>query len=164
MADKIDQLEINGTLYDIDLPPDATPSIRDLSVSGNVSDGSITKTMTDVLNGINNIPSVSLLGTATSSSNSFVFSNIILGQSYQQGLGLFTFGNTQTLINLYGLTSGTTYKMSGTFVYNTSGAVITTTINLVYNASARTVTISSGNADFKIVNGYTGYLFLVKIQ
>lgn len=54
--------------------------------------------------------------------------------------------------------------MSGTFVYNTSGAVITTTINLVYNATAQTVTISSGNAGFKIVNGYTGYLFLVKIQ
>lgn len=51
MADKIDQLEINGTLYDIDLPPDATPSISGLTVSGNVSDGTTTKTMTQLLAG-----------------------------------------------------------------------------------------------------------------
>ena len=34
---KIDQIEINGFTYDIDLPPDATPSIAGLTVSGNVS-------------------------------------------------------------------------------------------------------------------------------
>ena len=34
MADKIDQLKIGATSYDIDLPPDATPSIASLTVSG----------------------------------------------------------------------------------------------------------------------------------
>ena len=34
MADKIDQLTIGSTSYDIDLPPDATPSIASLTVSG----------------------------------------------------------------------------------------------------------------------------------
>jgi hypothetical protein len=36
MADKIDQLKIGNTSYDIDLPPDATPSIAGLTVSGNI--------------------------------------------------------------------------------------------------------------------------------
>ena len=34
MADKIDSLKIGSTSYDIDLPPDATPSIASLTVSG----------------------------------------------------------------------------------------------------------------------------------
>ena len=38
-ANKIDQLEINSTKYDIDLPPDATPSIASLTVSGAISEG-----------------------------------------------------------------------------------------------------------------------------
>ena len=51
MADKIDRLTIGSTSYDIDLPPDATPSISGLTVSGNVSDGTKTKTMTQLLSG-----------------------------------------------------------------------------------------------------------------
>ena len=51
MADKIDQITIGSTSYDIDLPPDATPSISGLTVSGNVSDGTTTKTMTQLLAG-----------------------------------------------------------------------------------------------------------------
>ncbi len=40
MADnKIDQLKIGSTSYDIDLPPDATPSIASLTVSGAISEG-----------------------------------------------------------------------------------------------------------------------------
>ena len=39
MADKIDSLKIGSTSYDIDLPPDATPSIASLTTSGNVSIG-----------------------------------------------------------------------------------------------------------------------------
>jgi hypothetical protein len=39
MADKIDQLKIGNTSYDIDLPPDATPSIASLTVSGAISEG-----------------------------------------------------------------------------------------------------------------------------
>lgn len=34
MADKIDQIQIGSTSYDIDLPPDASPSIASLTVSG----------------------------------------------------------------------------------------------------------------------------------
>lgn len=34
MADKIDQLKFGSTSYDIDLPPDATPSIASLTVRG----------------------------------------------------------------------------------------------------------------------------------
>lgn len=56
MADKIDQLKVkdaqgNDVLFDIDLPPDATPSISGLTVTGNVSDGTTTKTMTELLAG-----------------------------------------------------------------------------------------------------------------
>ena len=51
MADKIDQITLNGTSYDIDLPPDATPSISGLTVTGYVSDGTTTKTMTQLLAG-----------------------------------------------------------------------------------------------------------------
>ena len=39
MADKIDQLKIGSTSYDIDLPVDATPSIASLTTSGNVTVG-----------------------------------------------------------------------------------------------------------------------------
>lgn len=39
MADKIDQLKIGSTSYDIDLPADATPSIASLTTSGNVQVG-----------------------------------------------------------------------------------------------------------------------------
>jgi len=43
MADKIDQITIGSTSYDIDLPPDATPSISSLTVSGttDVSSGTL---------------------------------------------------------------------------------------------------------------------------
>ena len=34
MADKIDQLKIGDASYDIDLPPDATPTIQKLVISG----------------------------------------------------------------------------------------------------------------------------------
>ena len=34
MADKIDQIKIGSTSYDIDLPPDATPSIDSITLSG----------------------------------------------------------------------------------------------------------------------------------
>ena len=34
MADKIDQIKIGSTSYDIDLPPDATPSINSITLSG----------------------------------------------------------------------------------------------------------------------------------
>ena len=49
MADKIDQLiykNSSGTnvAYDIDLPPDATPSIVSLTASGNIEGGAIKKT------------------------------------------------------------------------------------------------------------------------
>jgi hypothetical protein len=37
MADKIDQLKVGNTSYDIDLPPDATPSIKSLTVSENIT-------------------------------------------------------------------------------------------------------------------------------
>ena len=37
MADKIDQLEFNGYTWDIDLPPDATPSIYSLEISNGIT-------------------------------------------------------------------------------------------------------------------------------
>lgn len=39
MANEIDSLKIGSTTYDIDLPPDATPSIASLTTSGKVSVG-----------------------------------------------------------------------------------------------------------------------------
>ena len=164
---KIDQIEINGFTYDIDLPPDATPSIAGLTVTGNVSDGSTTKTMTQLLAGINVTPTA--IGSATSSSNKFTFN---LGTTSSSpdlsnggGLGVFTFGNCMNLIPLFNLTSGTTYKTVGTFVYDSGGSVVTTTINYKYtkSSSVNTLEIWSGNADRKIVNSYTGYLFLTKL-
>lgn len=44
MADKIDQLKIGSTLYDIDLPKDATPSVATVTATGAIEGGSIKKT------------------------------------------------------------------------------------------------------------------------
>lgn len=44
MADKIDQLKIDNVSYDIDLPPDATPSIASLTASGTIQGATIKKT------------------------------------------------------------------------------------------------------------------------
>lgn len=98
-----------------------------------------------------------LISSATSTNNRFIFSNVS-----GEGLGVFTFGNCNTLINLYGLSVGITYKQTGTFVYTASGGVVTTTIN-IEKTSSSTIQIWSGNADFKIQNGFTGYLFLLKL-
>lgn len=56
MASKIDQIKIGSTSYDIDLPVDAAPSIASLNVTGSIqagslTDGTTTKTMTEVLAG-----------------------------------------------------------------------------------------------------------------
>ena len=39
MADKIDQIKIGNTSWDIDLPPDAAPSIASITTSGNATIG-----------------------------------------------------------------------------------------------------------------------------
>ena len=43
MATKIDQLKIDTTAYDIDLPPDATPSIVSLTVASSIMLGTTGK-------------------------------------------------------------------------------------------------------------------------
>ena len=43
MATKIDQLKIGTTAYDIDLPPDATPSITSLTVASSIMLGTTGK-------------------------------------------------------------------------------------------------------------------------
>ena len=108
-------------------------------------------------NWVKNLLKPSLLSTAISSSNKFTFSNV-----NKNGIGLFTFGNTTTFINLYGLTSGATYKQVGTFVYDGSGSVKTTTINVKKNAN-NTLEIWSGDNNYAIVNGYTAYLFIIPL-
>lgn len=168
MADKIDQLKAkdaqgNDVLFDIDLPPDATPSITGLTVTDYVSDGTTTKTMTQLL-AVNVTPTA--IGQVTSASNKFTFNiSTTYDLSSGGGLGVFTFGNCMNLIPLFNLTSGTTYKTVGTFVYDSGGSVVTTTLNYKYTKSSSTNTLEiwSGNADRKIVNGYTGYLFLTKL-
>lgn len=108
-----------------------------------------------------------LLGSVSSSSNKFTFNiNTTYNLSSGGGLGVFTFGNCMMLIPLFNLTSGTTYKTAGTFVYDTSGSVITTTINYKYtrSGSVNRLEIWSGNSNYPFVNGYTGYLFLTKLK
>lgn len=99
----------------------------------------------------------------TSANNRFRFN--IGNLTNIQGLGIFSFGNCNTMINLYGLTLGTTYKQVGTFIYNSSGSVITTTINIAYVQvdGSYYLDITSGNSNYPIINGYTGYLFTLKL-
>lgn len=99
-----------------------------------------------------------LLAQATSSGNQFVFN---VGDPIPQGLMLFTFGNTFTFINTYGIRSGQIYKTAGTFVYNSQGSVITTMVN--YSHGEEDLYIWSGNNNYQMVNGFTGYLFLIPL-
>jgi hypothetical protein len=52
MANKIDQLKIGTTSYDIDLPPDATPSIASLTVGSGASHAGV-KVGNTYINAIN---------------------------------------------------------------------------------------------------------------
>lgn len=63
MADKIDQIKIGNTSYDIDLPPDATPTVASITVSGNISDGTNSITVANIANK-NNLPQVQFSQTA----------------------------------------------------------------------------------------------------
>ena len=107
------------------------------------------------------IAAPTLIGYTTSSSNRFLFTGIDL--TSQKGVGLFTFGNCFTFINLYGLQSGVNYKFPGSFIYNSNGNVITTTVNVIWYSETNTLWISSGNGNYSMINGYTGYLYLITL-
>ena len=79
------------------------------------------------------------------------------------GLAILTFGNTMTIVNLYGMQNETIYKTSGTFVYDSGGSVVTTTMNYKINYSTRKLTFWSGNSNYNFVSGFTAYLFLLKL-
>lgn len=102
-----------------------------------------------------------LIGSTISSSNKFEFTT---QTSFNNGIGIFSFGNTFTFINLYGLQEGTTYKMPGSFVYDSSGSVVTTTINIKYESvnNGKKLSIWSGGSH-QMQNGYTGYLYYIRL-
>ena len=116
-----------------------------------------------------NLPLIPQLATSTnpiSANNKFTFDILdSFNLSTSGGVGVFTFGNCVTILNLYRLVSGVTYKTVGTFVYDLSGSVVTTTLNYKYTkkSSTNTLEIWSGNSSKQLVNGYTGYLFIVKL-
>ena len=116
-----------------------------------------------------NLPLIPQLASSTnpvSADNKFIFSLLdSFDLSNGGGVGVFTFGNCVTLLNLYGLVSSVTYKTVGTFVYDSFGSVVTTTLNYRYikTESTKTLEIWSGNSTRQIINGYTGYLFIVKL-
>lgn len=97
MADKIDQLTYQNSQgtnvsYDIDLPPDATPSITSLTASGNIEGGAIKKTggtSSQFLKADGSTDSTSYLPLSAGSSNSLTGNlytggnGIIFGTNYQ---------------------------------------------------------------------------------
>ena len=96
----------------------------------------------------------------------------------KQGLGVLTYGNCQILVNLYGLTKGTTYYQN--CLYRYTGSTGTTGLKngmLAYsyydagsNITRATFTFYSLNSDGSIgsIQGsnvsYTAYLFLVNLK
>lgn len=109
MADKIDSLKIGSTSYDIDLPPDATPSIASLTTSGAVTanggtttNGLVVKNSTGqtatftVTNAYDNVGSLSLSGVdyLSASNVQATFGTVSCGTAYITQLGdsdMFTY-------------------------------------------------------------------------
>lgn len=117
------------------------------------------KLISDYVNQINTKLTPTLLDTKVVSGNNISFD--YTGQKY---LAILTFGNTTTLLPLYNMVSGTTYKTQGTFVYDGyEGSVKTTTINYRYNETTQKLSIWSGDSNYQFVDGYTAYLFGIKL-
>ena len=129
MADKIDQLTLNGTSYDIDLPPDATPSIASITTSGDVTvGGSITKNgnaFTLPSSGgelalISDIPSVPSNVAKTNVDNNFSVSQTMAGADVSSGTLKVNVlqAKTSSSAATYGVgTSGQVLKSNGTNAY-----------------------------------------------
>lgn len=100
----------------------------------------------------------------------FSFTNVDL--TTKQGLGVLTFGNCQILINLYGLTKGTTYYQPATFRVSgssTSNGVRQGLLAYTYNTNNSLSCVflewngtSWTNAQSGVT--YTAYLFLVNLK
>ena len=99
MADKIDQLTIGNNSYDIDLPPDATPSIASLTTSGNVQIG----------------------GNLTDGTNSISVANIVAKQNALPTTS--TAGKVLTSTSTSGTTAWSSWSSAGFLKTNSSGVV-----------------------------------------
>lgn len=85
---------------------------------------------------------------------------------YVSGLYVLTFGNTYTLLFIKGNQLGTTYYTSGTFVNengNVKLGIIKFSIVHILVLNRDRITIESNDPDNKFINGYTAYLFRVKV-
>ena len=92
----------------------------------------------------------------------FTFGSDVFNASNNKWLAIFTFGNTFTMIPLYTLSQGVTYKTAGTFVYDGNGSVVSTTINYEITGD-NAIVFSSGNSNFDFEEDYMAYLFLLKL-
>ena len=100
----------------------------------------------------------------------FLFTNVDL--TTKQGLGVLTFGNCQILINLYGLTKGTTYYQPATFRVSgstTSSGVRQGLLAYTYNTNNSFSCVFlewNGSSWVNAQSGvtYTAYLFLVNLK
>lgn len=86
--------------------------------------------------------------------------------NYVSGLYVLTFGNTYTLLFIKGNQLETTYYTSGTFVNengNVKLGIIKFSISRVAVINRTKISIESNDPDNKFINGYTAYLFRVKV-
>lgn len=92
----------------------------------------------------------------------FTFANNVFDSTNNKWLAIFTMGNTFTMFPLYGLSQNTMYKCPGSFVYDSGGSVVTTTLNYEI-LSNKIVQVWSGNSSYTLQNGYTAYLSLIRL-
>ena len=92
----------------------------------------------------------------------FTFANNVFDSTNNKWLAIFTMGNTFTMFPLYGLSQNTMYKCPGSFVYDSGGSVVTTTLNYEI-LSNKIVQVWSGNSNYILQNGYTAYLSLIRL-
>lgn len=128
MADKIDQLKIGTTSYDIDLPPDATPVVASLettklkvpttsgsSTCGVGSNGQVIKSNgTTVYWASDNNSDTKATQTITTSSNTSV-RPVLMGMYYG--------GNTPTAAQTFGTTTAACYSAYKTWIQPSTGEI-----------------------------------------
>lgn len=92
----------------------------------------------------------------------FTFTDNVFDSTNNKWLAIFTMGNTFTMFPLYGLAQNTMYKCPGSFVYDSGGSVVTTTLNYKITSN-KMIQVWSGNSSFTLANGYTAYLSLIRL-
>ena len=79
-----------------------------------------------------------------------------------QGIYILTFGNCFSILMLYGYQKNTRYAITGTYVYNIDGSIVTRAIKY-YVDNSNNLYIYSPHTDRLFVKNFTAYLFKLKL-